>query len=67
MKDGRQLRLLVLQPSVDWSTATTEEIYAERFTLIAFSLAFRLKSLTLKRLFAGCCSMPRTFTWTRLE
>jgi acetyl esterase/lipase len=36
VKDGRGLRLLVLQPSVDWSTATPDEMAAEQFPLIVY-------------------------------
>lgn len=36
VKDGRSLHLLILQPSVDWSTATSAEIAAERFPLIIY-------------------------------
>jgi len=36
VKDGRSLRLLILQPSVDWSTATPEDIAAEQFPLIVY-------------------------------
>jgi acetyl esterase/lipase len=36
VKDGRHLRLLVLQPSADGATASPEELDAERFPLIVY-------------------------------
>ena len=36
VKDGRRLRLVVLQPSLDPSTAEPAELAAERFPLIVY-------------------------------
>ena len=36
VKDGRHLHVIVVQPSVDWSTAEPDEVAAEKFPLIAY-------------------------------